>query len=332
MSNGVIVIVGSGGMGVAIAHRLGSGRTIVLSDVNSRNLEAATLALSANGHDVHGTTVDVTSPRSVTDLAGYAAALGPVTSVVHTAGVSPEQAGIETILHVDLVGVALVLEHFGEVIQAGGAGVVIASMAGHFHPAMDPGVEHELASAPSAGPAGDPSVCARAVPQPSRGLRLRQACQPPPGRRGGIRMGQAWCAHQLHQSWGHLHGHGNPRTQRQFGGGDQGDDRQVRCRSNRHPGRHRGRCRLFCSVRLPASSPAPTSSSTAGSPVLSKPACPYFDQVHAAARAGPLGNRFGNNTPRNPAESARRHAIGGIREPRLTASMKRRAWSGTPGT
>jgi NAD(P)-dependent dehydrogenase (short-subunit alcohol dehydrogenase family) len=46
--------------------------------------------------------------------------------------------------------VALVLEHFGEVIEAGGAGVVIASMAGHFHPAMDAGVEHELASAPTA--------------------------------------------------------------------------------------------------------------------------------------------------------------------------------------
>lgn len=136
-------------MGAAIAHRLGSGRTIVLSDVNPQTLDAATHALSANGHDVHGATVDVTSPRSVTDLAAYAAALGRVTGVVHTAGVSPEQADIDTILHVDLVGVALILEQFGAVIEAGGAGVVIASMAGHFNPAMEPGVEHELASTPS---------------------------------------------------------------------------------------------------------------------------------------------------------------------------------------
>jgi NAD(P)-dependent dehydrogenase (short-subunit alcohol dehydrogenase family) len=144
LSNNVLVIVGSGGMGAAIAHRLGSGRTIVLFDVNSQNLDAATHALVANGHDVHGVTVDVTSPRSVTDLAAYGAALGPVTGVVHTAGVSPEQADIDTIPHVDLVGVALVLEQFGEVIEAGGVGVVIAGMAGHFHPAMDQGVEHEL--------------------------------------------------------------------------------------------------------------------------------------------------------------------------------------------
>jgi NAD(P)-dependent dehydrogenase (short-subunit alcohol dehydrogenase family) len=149
MGNDVIVIVGSGGMGVAIAHRLGSGRTLVLADLNSDNLDAATRALSENGHDVHGTTVDVTSPRSVTDLAAYAATLGPVTGVVHSAGVSPEQADVDTVLRVDLVGVALALEQFGEVIETGGAGVVIASMAGHFHPAMDPGLEQQLAGTPA---------------------------------------------------------------------------------------------------------------------------------------------------------------------------------------
>jgi NAD(P)-dependent dehydrogenase (short-subunit alcohol dehydrogenase family) len=91
----------------------------------------------------------VTSPHSVTDLVEYATTFGPIASLVHTAGVSPEQADVETILHVDLLGVALVLEQFGEAIAPGGAGVVIASMAGHFHPVMDPGIEHALASTPS---------------------------------------------------------------------------------------------------------------------------------------------------------------------------------------
>ena len=40
MREEVIVIVGSGGMGAAIAHRLGSGCRIVLSDANSKNLDA----------------------------------------------------------------------------------------------------------------------------------------------------------------------------------------------------------------------------------------------------------------------------------------------------
>jgi NAD(P)-dependent dehydrogenase (short-subunit alcohol dehydrogenase family) len=149
VSKNVIVIVGSGGMGAAIAHRVGSGRTLVLADLNAQNLDTATRALSEHGHDVHGTTVDVTSSRSVSDLAAYAAALGPVTGVVHTAGVSPEQAGVETVLRVDIGGVALVLEQFGEVIESGGAGVVIASMAGHFHPALEPGVEQQLAVTPA---------------------------------------------------------------------------------------------------------------------------------------------------------------------------------------
>jgi NAD(P)-dependent dehydrogenase (short-subunit alcohol dehydrogenase family) len=150
MRNQVIVIVGSGGMGAAIAHRLGSGRTVLLADVNSRALEATANALATNGHEVHTRTVDVTSSSSVTDLATYAATLGLITNLVHTAGVSPEQADVDTVLRVDVLGVALVLEQFGEVIAAGGSGVVIASMAGHFHPPMDPAVEHELANTPSA--------------------------------------------------------------------------------------------------------------------------------------------------------------------------------------
>jgi NAD(P)-dependent dehydrogenase (short-subunit alcohol dehydrogenase family) len=149
MSNDVIVIIGAGGMGAAIAHRLGSGRTIVLGDVNPQTVDAAADSLSAHGHRVHATTVDVTSPDSVTDLAAYTASLGRVTRVVHTAGLSPEQAGVDMILQVDLLGVALVLEKFADVIQAGGAGVVIASMAGHIHSAVDPEVEKQLASAPA---------------------------------------------------------------------------------------------------------------------------------------------------------------------------------------
>jgi NAD(P)-dependent dehydrogenase (short-subunit alcohol dehydrogenase family) len=175
MRNDVIVIVGSGGMGAAIAHRLGSGRIIVLSDVSQRNLDATTRALSANGHDVHARTVDVTSSRSVTDLVEYAAAFGPIASLVHTAGVSPEQADVDTILRVDLLGVALVLEQFGEVIESGGSGLVIASMAGHFHPPMDPADEHELASTASRDLLAIPA-CAPALfgnPQEAYGFAKR---------------------------------------------------------------------------------------------------------------------------------------------------------------
>ena len=69
--------------------------------------------------------------------------------VVHTAGLSPAQASTEAILQVDLLGTALVLDAFGEVIAAGGAGVVISSMSGYLLPAPPPEVATQLANTPA---------------------------------------------------------------------------------------------------------------------------------------------------------------------------------------
>ena len=65
--------------------------------------------------------------RRCTSCAERPLVLGDVVNVVHTAGLSPVQASPEAILAVDLFGVALVLEEFGQVIAPGGAGVVISS-------------------------------------------------------------------------------------------------------------------------------------------------------------------------------------------------------------
>jgi len=131
MSTEVLVIIGAGGIGQAIARRQGSGKTVLLADYNETALASATTALEAAGHTVTTHPVDVASRESVNTLATAAAELGEVVQVVHTAGLSPVQASPDAILAVDLVGVALVLEEFGAVIAAGGAGIVISSMAGH---------------------------------------------------------------------------------------------------------------------------------------------------------------------------------------------------------
>ena len=145
----VLVIIGVGGMGVSVARRSGAGRTIVLADINSAGLEAAAGALTVDGHRVLTREVDVTSRSSVAAVAETARAAGRVTAVVHTAGLSPQQASAEAVLAVDLLGVALSIDEFGRVIEPGGAGVVIASMAGHMMPALDPDVERQLATAPA---------------------------------------------------------------------------------------------------------------------------------------------------------------------------------------
>lgn len=145
----VLVVIGCGGMGLSIARRVGAGRAIMLADISRSGLDAASEALSNEGHHVLAQEADVTSRASVAAVADAAAATGRVTAVAHTAGLSPQQASADAVLAVDLLGVALSLDEFGRVIEPGGAGVVIASMAAHLQPALEPEVERQLATTPA---------------------------------------------------------------------------------------------------------------------------------------------------------------------------------------
>lgn len=127
----VVVVIGAGGIGQAIARRQGSGRTILLADLSETALATAAAALEAGGHTVETSRVDVSSRESVNELASMAAGLGEVVRVVHTAGLSPVQAAVPAILAVDLYGVGAVLETFGQIIAPGGSALVVSSMAGH---------------------------------------------------------------------------------------------------------------------------------------------------------------------------------------------------------
>lgn len=148
MSN-IVVVIGAGGIGLAIARRQGSGKTILLADISVATLEAAAASLRAAGHSVTTQQVDVSSRESVRALAAAAVAFGSVVQVAHTAGLSPAQASAAAVLAVDLLGVALVLEEFGRVIASGGAGVVISSMAGHMLPPTPPEQAEALARTPA---------------------------------------------------------------------------------------------------------------------------------------------------------------------------------------
>ncbi len=146
---GVVVITGTGGMGRAVAHRLAPGRHLVLADVDEGALSGVSAALTGIGHVVTTQLVDVSDRDSVTELARVAAGFGPVVAMVHTAGVSPVHASTDAIIAVDLVGTAHVLDAFAPVMARGGAGVVIASMAGHMGPPIEPDVLVALATAPA---------------------------------------------------------------------------------------------------------------------------------------------------------------------------------------
>ena len=145
----VIVVIGTGQIGQAIARRVSAGKHIVLADLHQGNADAAAEILANAGFDVSTTAVDVSSRESVRALAGTATALGDVTGVIHAAGVSPSQATPEVILAVDLYGTALVLEEFGNIIAPGGSGVVIASQSGHRLGALTAHQDAALATTPA---------------------------------------------------------------------------------------------------------------------------------------------------------------------------------------
>jgi NAD(P)-dependent dehydrogenase (short-subunit alcohol dehydrogenase family) len=144
----VVVVIGAGLIGQAIARRVGAGKHVLLADMRVDNANAAAEVLGNAGYEVSVATVDASSREAVHALVGTATALGDVTGLIHAAGVSPSQASPATILKVDLHGTALVLEEFGNVIARGGAGVVIASMSGHRLPPLTVEQNKALATTP----------------------------------------------------------------------------------------------------------------------------------------------------------------------------------------
>ncbi|UKA60529.1 SDR family oxidoreductase [Arthrobacter sp. FW306-2-2C-D06B] len=145
----VIVVIGAGSIGEAIARRVSAGKHVVLADLNQDNADAAAEVLGNAGFDVSTMTVDVSSHESVRAVVQAATALGNVTGLIHAAGVSPSQASPAAILAVDLYGTAVLLEEFGNVIAPGGAGVVIASQSGHRLGALTAEENAALATTPA---------------------------------------------------------------------------------------------------------------------------------------------------------------------------------------
>jgi NAD(P)-dependent dehydrogenase (short-subunit alcohol dehydrogenase family) len=144
----VLVLIGAGSIGQAIARRVSAGKHILISDIKIENAEQAAKTLSEAGFEVSTSMVDVASSSSVYELVSKAQSIGCIVGLIHAAGVSPSQATPDTILKVDLYGTALVLEAFGKVIEHGGVGVVISSQSGHRLPALSIEEDKALATAP----------------------------------------------------------------------------------------------------------------------------------------------------------------------------------------
>ncbi|KAH7216368.1 hypothetical protein DER44DRAFT_807323 [Fusarium oxysporum] len=130
-----LLVLGAGGMGLAIARRLGAGRLVFLADNSPKVLDFAACSLRSDGHEVQTHIVDVSSNDSVKNLAKIASEAARLNAVVNTAGNSP--------------GMANVIDVFLEVMPPGSSLISVASIAGYLvQKAISPELEKHLATSP----------------------------------------------------------------------------------------------------------------------------------------------------------------------------------------
>jgi NAD(P)-dependent dehydrogenase (short-subunit alcohol dehydrogenase family) len=72
----VIVVIGPGSIGQAIARRVGAGKHLLLADLRQENADAAAKTLSEAGFEVATTTVDISSRASIEALVAKATSIG----------------------------------------------------------------------------------------------------------------------------------------------------------------------------------------------------------------------------------------------------------------
>ncbi len=148
-SKKVIVLIGAGSIGIAIARRVGAGKHIVIADIKQESNQVAANILKDAGFETSISLVDLSSKTSLQELVKTATGIGDITGLIIAAGLSPSQASPQKILEVDLYGTAVALEEFGNVISQGGSAIVIASQSGHRLPALASDENEALALTPA---------------------------------------------------------------------------------------------------------------------------------------------------------------------------------------
>lgn len=145
----VMLLVGAGQIGMAIARRVGTGMKIIVGDKKTENAENIAAILNNAGFDAFPVKTDLSDRASIQSMIAKGQEYGEITMLVNAAGVSPSQAPIEAILKVDLYGTAILLEEVGKVIASGGIGVTISSQSGWRMPALTAQQDEQLATTPT---------------------------------------------------------------------------------------------------------------------------------------------------------------------------------------
>jgi len=134
------VVVGAGGMGMAIARRLGQSYRLLLADRDAAALDRHKAVLRADGFDVQTTQCDVTDADDVASLVSAAAQIGPIRVIAHVVGLSPSMGDFRTIIAVNLLGAARIAHEFLPKVATSACAIFISSMGGHT-PVLTPALQ-----------------------------------------------------------------------------------------------------------------------------------------------------------------------------------------------
>jgi len=125
------VVVGAGGMGMAVARRLGQSHRLLLVDRDQAALDRHNAALLGDGFDVQGACCDVTNAGDVAAMIARSVELGPIRVVANVVGLSPSMGDFRALIAVNLVGATRIAQGFLPHLAAGACGIFIASVAAH---------------------------------------------------------------------------------------------------------------------------------------------------------------------------------------------------------
>ena len=131
MRKQVVILLGAGSIGQAIARRVSAGKHLVLADYKLENAQTVAKILEDAGFECSTVQTDLSSRPSIMNMIAHSQTYGEITNLINAAGVSPSQAPVDVILKTDLYGTAVLMEEVGKVIATGGSGIIISSQSGH---------------------------------------------------------------------------------------------------------------------------------------------------------------------------------------------------------
>lgn len=138
----IAVVTGAaGGVGMAVCRLLGRTQNLLLTDFDDARLQPALQTLADEGYRASGIAGDLASPGTAETLAGLCRDLGPLRTLVNTAGLSPVMADWRAIIQANTVAAELLLRAFEPLLRPGTAAVLVASVAGHLSPTDTPAQE-----------------------------------------------------------------------------------------------------------------------------------------------------------------------------------------------